>query len=117
MVENHWSSLSSQDIREIRVVIYALVESDTGLVRYIGRSHSPASRFTLHRGGRHTSPRIARWVAELGMRGESPVLKILETVPAGQDSAQAELRALEEHAASGLLLNTVGVDRKARTRA
>lgn len=67
--------------------IYELFESDTGIIRYVGRSHDPARRLAQHRG------QIMRcnlaWMSAAVARGAHCAMRVVATVPANK-AAQAE---------------------------
>ena len=69
--------------------IYALVDPETRVARYIGKTQNPARRMGSHRqgGGR----RKLRWFDYLKTRNLSPDMEILETASDGQKAQVCEL--------------------------
>ena len=64
------------------VIIYALVDPDTHLVRYVGQCHNLESRYEGHLSEalRGTKKPVYDWIRSLGLK--RPVILILQTVPA-----------------------------------
>jgi len=61
------------------VFIYALLDPDSGRVRYIGKSCKPAARLRGHIQKLENSP-LGEWIAFLKAGGKRPKLEILEEV-------------------------------------
>jgi hypothetical protein len=60
--------------------IYVLKDPENGLVRYVGKSVNPESRFKnghLHSGSRKT--KTACWIKSLKSRGLVPVMEVIDT--------------------------------------
>lgn len=114
------NALSVADVRDVTVSIYLLVESDTGEVRYVGRSATPEVRLVHHRA--NGTPAVRAWVATLRQRSASVVLQIAAIVQPGDDSAIAEKLMIGQHIGRGArLLNVIGNygdrERPSKTRA
>lgn len=62
-----------------KVWIYALVDPRDKLVKYIGQSVNPASRYSAHMSGSYTSSQfVGDWCAELKSQSLKPVMITLE---------------------------------------
>lgn len=85
--------------------VYALCEPSTGEFRYIGRSQNPAARLGYHYKNT-VSDAMDRWLASLQ---SPPVVKILSSHDAVEDSAAEELRVIAALGIGGRLLNIVGI--------
>lgn len=62
-----------------QVFIYALLDPDSGRVRYIGKSYDPKIRFKAHVGVAQNSP-LGEWICALKEHGKRPYLEVLESV-------------------------------------
>lgn len=60
--------------------VYALIDPNTNLVRYVGRSVNIGSRFTSHKSSSRDYP-VNRWIKKLKSEFKSPLIKILEIHP------------------------------------
>ena len=63
--------------------VYALVDPETGAVRYIGRSNKPQVRYNHHMTGMYSRQK-RKWIDDLATRGLRPTLTILEECEAAQ---------------------------------
>jgi hypothetical protein len=80
--------------------VYALAESDTGDVRYVGQTVNPLGRLYTHRTG---NSMLAPWVRDLRARGARVAMIVLRVVPAGDDADLAEHEELAARADLDLL--------------
>ncbi len=103
--------------------IYALRDPETAEIRYVGCTTNVAARFYKHIwwGGRFIASRYLsgeqyRWIADLIVRGLSPILHVLETGDGTfRDGFPAERRWVALLLRSGhRLLNNNLVNRKER---
>ena len=74
-------SLSADDCTPSTTFIYALLDSRTGRVRYVGKSDDPDRRMREHCRGDRVNSHKDRWLAQLKREGLWPVLQVLEEVP------------------------------------
>jgi hypothetical protein len=93
---------------EKAVAIYALIDPRTLQIRYIGQSVTPYARRTQHcASALKETGRKAAWLNELRKNALRPVVCVLETVPHGEDSEEAEVRWINWCTHEGMsLLNT-----------
>jgi hypothetical protein len=86
--------------------IYALVENDTGDLRYVGRTQNPKARLHRHEvNGYHL---VSRWRRDLRARGADWAMIILHTVVGYHDACALESREIASRALAGIdLLNKV----------
>lgn len=59
--------------------IYALCDPDTGMVRYVGKSDIPKTRYFHHLRDEHKTHKV-NWIKQLKSQGKAPVLKIIEEI-------------------------------------
>jgi hypothetical protein len=93
-------------------IIYGLIESDTGKLRYVGKTTCGlAQRLARHRKHRDDSHR-ARWIAAVYARGATVAATVIETVEPGDDWEAAEQRWIAHYRALGvdLVNSTAGGD-------
>lgn len=86
--------------------IYALIEPDTGEVRYIGRTTNPDHRLVCHmshNGG--ANPQKYDWALELKAKGQTAGLVVLQECDSLESAKAAELAWINKYAPSGALLN------------
>jgi hypothetical protein len=73
------------------MVVYALVEPETNLVRYIGQSKNPRKRFIHHLFAvKDRNTYSKKWIASLKSRGLFPSMHILEYCDSQQDLDETE---------------------------
>jgi hypothetical protein len=99
------SGLRDPDIRDVPVHIYAFVDPN-GTIRYVGKSRKPSGRLS-YMYSQAGSGAVRFWLAELAAIGQAPTIRILFTVPPGEDAAPHERRLIREHD-TGALLNFMG---------
>ena len=58
--------------------IYALVDPDTGDIRYVGNSQDPFKRLISHMVGSHGTSKKKEWIEELKKQGKRPELILLD---------------------------------------
>lgn len=85
--------------------VYHLVDPNTSLVRYVGKSTNPRSRLRTHmqesRAAQNTEKK--RWIASLIATGQSPVLVIVASFATEPDARARE--STECHAFRASILN------------
>jgi NUMOD3 motif len=59
--------------------IYALCDPDTEMVRYVGKSDIPKTRYFHHLKDKHRTHKV-NWINQLKTQGKLPLLKIIEEV-------------------------------------
>lgn len=77
------------DIRRVPVYIYALVESDTGAIRYVGRSEDPHRRMVYYHGKECPKP-IRAWHLSLLDRGADIEQLLLDVAKPGENAEEKE---------------------------
>lgn len=99
------SALTSHDVRDVPVSIYALCEPETGEIRYIGKSQDPKARASSHVSvgyhGRNVA--LCDWVHVLRECGARPTVRVLCVVPPGADASPVERALIREHDGPRLL--------------
>lgn len=80
--------------------LYLIVESDTGWVRYVGRTISPVQRMAGHRNGA-----LRDLHEKLRKRGAQMSMILLRQLEAGEDPDEAEQAELNKRAHLDGLLN------------
>lgn len=86
-----------EDIREVPVWIYALVDPRDGAVRYVGKSDKPRLRFATHLSERAV-PNVRKWVADLALSQLAPRLEMLALAPPPHDADALEGAFIALHA-------------------
>lgn len=86
------------------VQIYGLYEPDGIELRYVGKANNAQERLKRHLLERLLNRPINRWIKSLVSRGQTPVMRVLETVPSDQWE-DAERRLIAEHRKTSRLLN------------
>lgn len=86
-------------------VVYALVDSRDGLVRYVGTTKNPAYRLAEHmrmpvREGIHKN----NWIADLISNGLTPIFVFLDSVPE-PEASKCEQKWIEHFSTLGVLFN------------
>jgi hypothetical protein len=72
--------------------IYTLSDPDSKIVRYVGASTNPKSRFMQHiKDGERGKTQKQLWILELRRQGKLPILQIV-----GKEEDEAKARLLEE---------------------
>jgi len=85
--------------------IYALLEPDTGAIRYIGKARDSMQRFYRHMKDRNRRDYpVYRWINKLVSKGKSPDMIVLET---SDNWPEAERRLIELSRAKGCRLLNV----------
>lgn len=86
--------------------IYALMEPDGEVVRYIGKSDNPQGRFNYHMkdGRQGKKDHKSRWIAKLLQEGRKPVLTILEECRIDSWKGREQFW-IEQYKATGKLTN------------
>lgn len=100
------NALSSPDVRDVVVSIYALCDPVSGAVRYVGRSSKPEARLSNHEIAGSSAMRS--WWRTLRAAGMAPRLVILSEVAPGEDCAAAESAAIRAHAHCDLINGKTG---------
>jgi hypothetical protein len=88
----------------VKVEIYGLYCPDTDELRYVGKAKDAGKRFKKHIDERTLTRPVNRWVASLIRAGKTPVMRVLEIVPADQWE-EAERRLIAEYRKTCKLLN------------
>lgn len=61
------------------MIIYALIDPRSNLVRYIGKTSNRKKRFGFHVRNYDVTPK-GKWIQELKALGLQPVLRVIETI-------------------------------------
>lgn len=85
------------------VYIYHLIESDTGLVRYVGKTVDPAHRLQSHRNGYTSNLHMRRWAAKMRREGRAIDMRIIRECPEW-DWERAEIEEIEKQRNAGAKL-------------
>lgn len=92
-------------VRIDEVEIYGLYDPDTKELRYIGKAKNSAQRLKTHLWDSRTADRpVCRWIKALILKGKTPRLEVLQTVPQAQWQA-AEIALIAAHRNTSKLLN------------
>ena len=86
-------------------MIYGLVDPRSGVVRYVGRTENPSSRFREHTGITKTSPKLGEWIADLRLNNLTPIFTFIDSVPK-HIASESELKWIKHFDAIYPLLNT-----------
>lgn len=86
------------------IEIYGLYCPDTDKLRYVGKAKNAQKRLRTHLYERVLNRPVNRWVKSLVAQGKSPIMRVLEIVPAAQWE-DAERRLIAECRKTCELLN------------
>jgi hypothetical protein len=86
-------------------VVYALVDSRDGLVRYVGVTRNPAYRLAEHlRCPRKEGEHKNNWIKDLRSKGLTPIFVFLDAA-VDEDSSACEQKWIEHFSKLGVLFN------------
>ncbi len=89
------------------VSIYALIDPETGLIRYVGKAADPVKRLRYHLAESGLNRTWSqRWIAGLKRRGLRPTLQVLEVVP-DAEWPERERHWIAFHRAAGAPLTNI----------
>jgi hypothetical protein len=89
-------------------LIYALVDPETGITRYIGLTRWPEQREEQHLKDDRSNKAKQGWIDDLASRGRQPYMRRLEVVKGGLEAAEREMMWIQVMLEAGMdLVNVV----------
>jgi len=85
-------------------VVYALVDPTDGIIYYIGQTRNPKRRLEQDLAARHHKGKKGDWLRQLRMKGQQPLMQILEVVIGEKAALEKEQEWIRHFLAEKMLL-------------
>ncbi len=91
-----------------RYHVYFLIDPRNQVVRYVGMSKDPHSRFKQHLRDPRSNAQKVGWIKQLKSLKLKPLLKVVRTDLSKSEAEECELELIQEYSKSSIL-NLLGI--------